>query len=60
MRRSTSLRLSPGVSTGHSTDVKAIIIVGIPNTREKKKVIYHLRRERLSLRLLWALPSLPR
>ena len=58
MKRRTSLRLSPGAMKGHSIGMKATITVGIANTREKMKVLRHLRRVRLSLRLLWELPSL--
>lgn len=42
-KRTTSLPVSPGVRVHHSTGTNAMITVGMANTREKMKVIRHLR-----------------
>ena len=48
-KRSTSLRVSPGVMTGHCMGtkypMKAMITVGMANTSEKMNVLRHLRME---------------
>lgn len=41
----SSLTVNPGVMTGQPTGMKAIRMVGIANTREKRKVNFHLRMD---------------